>query len=165
MNSPFNSITEMANGWKHLPLPLLCEAVRADQDERFARGERPRAEDYFRTLPKLAGSQEDALVIIYGEIMNRAELGDTYLLEEYCERFPHWRRELQDILMLHDGLTGCRFNSTQVTTEKEVREPPVVPGYEQLEFVWMIVQNGCLLSGTTNIMMSVSSLSVSVILV
>src|SRR5215831_18227611 len=73
-----------------LPLPRLVEALRADQARRWRSGRGLAAEAYLAAVPELAA--EDALVLIWGEVLLRLEAGEAPQPQEYRERFPRTPR-------------------------------------------------------------------------
>src|SRR5262245_51046908 len=105
-SSPAPSLDHPASGaapgpFAELPARLaglapaaLVEALRGDQVRRWLAGQRVRAEDYLAAFPALAGSLEDALVLIWGEVLLRQQQGETPAAEEYARRFPHLRQPL-----------------------------------------------------------------------
>jgi hypothetical protein len=130
-------LAELMARCRELPLPRLVEALREDQARRWRAGQRLLAEAYLETFPGLAGSAEDALVLLCGEAMLRRERGETPELAEYQRRFPH----LAGQLALPFGLLGA-FAEVERPGQPTVAQtplagptaaPPVVPGYEVLE--------------------------------
>ncbi len=79
---------ELVAHCRKIPLPQLVEALRADQVQRWRAGQRLLAEAYLAAFPGLAASAEDALVLIWGEVLLRLECGEAPQLTEYRERFP-----------------------------------------------------------------------------
>jgi serine/threonine protein kinase len=68
-------------------LLLQC---RADQAQRWQRGERVRVEDYLEQYPELPADTEGLLALIIAEVRLRCEAGEQPLLDEYLGRFsPH----------------------------------------------------------------------------
>src|SRR3954451_9562288 len=60
-----------------------------DQQSRWRRGERVPVEAYLRQQPSLSGDSEAVLELILHEVMLRQERGESPLLCEYQQRFPH----------------------------------------------------------------------------
>src|SRR5262249_22178952 len=71
-----------------LPPARLVEALRADQVQRWRRGERLRAEVYLNAFPDVREVDEDALVLIWGEALLRFEAGEAPQPGGYRARFP-----------------------------------------------------------------------------
>ena len=71
-----------------LPLPRLVEALREDQARRWRAGRRLPAEAYLGAFPALRDSADDALVLIWGEVLLRFEAGEAPQLPDYQARFP-----------------------------------------------------------------------------
>ena len=63
-------------------------AVHADQAARWRAGAGLRAEEYLAAFPALRGRAEDQLVLIWGEVLLRAERGEAPEPQEYRHRFP-----------------------------------------------------------------------------
>lgn len=120
------------SAWRNLPPGLAADAVRQDQDARWARGERVAAERYLNALPRVAGSADDALVVIYGEVLNRAAAGETCDMAEYVRRFPALADRLADIFAVHGALSGVRADPAPAPIAPV---PPEVPGFRDLTYV------------------------------
>ena len=73
---------------------MWLDLARGDQSTRWRRGQGIPAEVYFAQLPELASHDEEALVLICGEVELRRELGDQPALAEYQRRFPKLTDEL-----------------------------------------------------------------------
>jgi serine/threonine protein kinase len=71
------------------PAAAAADAARADQDRRWREGERPPVEAYLAGLPAVAADPDQAMVLIYGEVLARAACGELPTEEEYAGRFPH----------------------------------------------------------------------------
>jgi WD40 repeat protein len=67
----------------------LVAALRADQSTRWRAGDPVPAEAYLAAFPELAGRDEDALVLVVGELLLRVERGEAPAADEYRRRFPH----------------------------------------------------------------------------
>jgi hypothetical protein len=66
----------------------LIDPLRADQSERWRAGSGLRAEDYLAVFPTLLERTEDLLVLIWGEVLLRAERGEAPEQADYQRRFP-----------------------------------------------------------------------------
>jgi serine/threonine-protein kinase len=66
----------------------IAEVLAADQWHRWHAGERISLEDYFARHPVLASDPAAVLLLVYGELMVREELGETPSPEPYLARFP-----------------------------------------------------------------------------
>jgi serine/threonine-protein kinase len=121
---------------QRLPLPRLVEALREDQARRWRSGQGLPAETYLSAFPALAASPEDALVLVWGEALQRFEAGDAPRLEEFRARFP----QHADALALQFDLQS-RLASAAGALTLAPRQPgvaagprlPQVPGYEVLD--------------------------------
>jgi serine/threonine-protein kinase len=128
-------LADLVAGCRELPLPRLVEALRADQAGRWRAGQRLLAEAYLGAFPALVISPEDALVLIWGEVLLRLEIGDAPRQEEYRARFP----QHADALAFQFDLQGQLRTGPDVPTlaprpptEFDGPARPEVPGYEIL---------------------------------
>jgi tRNA A-37 threonylcarbamoyl transferase component Bud32 len=92
--------------------------LRRDQAARWRAGEPVLAEEYFRCLPELAGNEEDALVLIFGEVHLRRQSGQSVTLQEYQARFPQLASQLHLQFQLDELVS---------TSEADESEPIVCP--------------------------------------
>jgi WD40 repeat protein/tRNA A-37 threonylcarbamoyl transferase component Bud32 len=83
----------------------LTRRVCAELDRRVRAGETVRSEDYFLSFPGLAASEDSALEVILTEFAARVECGQPNVPEEWYERFPQWRGELEELFQLHELMT------------------------------------------------------------
>jgi serine/threonine protein kinase len=84
--------------------------LRADQLDRWGRGEGIRVEDYLAREPGLVDDVESVLELIYHEYVLREELGQAPTPDEYLARFPRFAEALRrqfDVhaLLAEPGLT------------------------------------------------------------
>src|SRR5262245_18727063 len=86
-----------------LPAATAADHARADQEQRWAAGERVPAEAYLAALPKVAADPEHALVLIYGEVLSRSARGETPTLVEFRTRFPQLAERLALQFAVHDA--------------------------------------------------------------
>ncbi len=82
----------------------LLEKIRADQQDRWAAGDRVLAETYLEHHPTLREQVEAALDLIYSEILVRERLGEAVDLDEYKRRFPDLAELLTKQMQLHELL-------------------------------------------------------------
>jgi hypothetical protein len=137
----------------------LITKIRADQCERWARGERILVEEYFRQHPELSADEEAAVDLICSEILMREQLGERPQSDEYISRFPQYAESLRSQFELHsllritlplppppvatgqcaDGnetsspLTEATPPRTPQAAPKALGEVPIIPGYEILD--------------------------------
>lgn len=85
-----------------LPIPLhtgspldLLSQLRADQRQRWQRGQRIPAETYREREAALRIDPELFLDLVYSEYLLREELGESPTLDEYVWRFPDFANELR----------------------------------------------------------------------
>jgi WD40 repeat protein len=120
---------------RELPLPPLVDALRADQARRWRAGQRLWAETYLGAFPALAASAEDALVLIWGEVLLRRELGEAPHPLEYQERFPQYADALAlqfDLQCQLDQPPDAPTIPAPASAGEARRALPQVPGYEVL---------------------------------
>jgi len=98
----------------------LLDVIEIDRSERWRKDERVKAEKYLRHFPALAGDQEAALVLIYGEYYLRKELGESPSLMEFLARFPQHARRLRDQVMWHEAI--------ELSPVTGADGPPEIPG-------------------------------------
>jgi serine/threonine protein kinase len=133
---------------------VSCEpaaiSLRADQIERWHRGERRLVEDYLVDQPELRTDEDAVLDLIYSEVVIREELGEAPDAEEYLRRFPQLDAALRRQFAVHrllespslqrsvSNTPGPRPGSltipdvTELWSSRAASGPPSVPGYEIL---------------------------------
>jgi serine/threonine protein kinase/tetratricopeptide (TPR) repeat protein len=121
------------------PDEVLARA-RADQRERWSRGDRCPAEAYLRDCAALR-EHEVALVLIYGEYLLRRELGEDPDLNEYARRFPQhaerlWQQHALHKLLATESLSvaSTSFSASHIgeIPQKIKSTGPELPGYQIL---------------------------------
>jgi hypothetical protein len=111
-------------------------SLRAEQVQRWQRGDRAPVEAFLRQGAAL--TDEEALVLIYGEVLLREEHGETPRLEEYLERFPAYSGPLRRQFAVHRLLASPDLSVTAGPSSTLDGPPPgdgllpSVPGYEVL---------------------------------
>jgi eukaryotic-like serine/threonine-protein kinase len=111
-------------------------ALRAEQVQRWQSGDRAPVEALLQQAATV--SDEEALVLIYGEVLLREELGEAPRLEEYLERFPGYAGPLRRQFALHRLLASPDLSATAApgySLDGPVPDTglaPSVPGYEVL---------------------------------
>src|SRR5262249_14762893 len=90
-------------------LTSLVEALKAEQRERWQKGERVPAEAYLGRHPTLEGDGEPALELIYHEVLLREELGEAPQLSEYQERFPPFAPRLRLLFEVHRAIASAHW--------------------------------------------------------
>jgi hypothetical protein len=71
-------------------------------ERRLRAGEDCRAESLFQAYPALADQTASAVDLIYTEFAVREELGAAPAAQDYVERFPQWRQELEKQFLVHE---------------------------------------------------------------
>jgi serine/threonine protein kinase len=115
-------------------------ALRADQMERWQRGERVPVEEYLTRQAELATDDETVLDLIYSEVCLREQLGESPRLDEYVQRFPRFEAGLRRQFAVHQALASGAWPMAEAPTlgvaeapdPDEPRGLPTVPGYEIL---------------------------------
>jgi tRNA A-37 threonylcarbamoyl transferase component Bud32 len=100
----------------------VLHELRVDQRNRFLRGERRLAEEYFALEPRVFADSEAAIDFLYGEFCLRHELGEEVDRQEYVSRFPQFEAELRRLFEVHDAVDGQNAHST--TTSEAVATAP-----------------------------------------
>jgi serine/threonine-protein kinase len=125
----------------------LLYRLRADQSERWRRGERVLVEDYLRQYPQLDQDEGLLLDLVYAEVLLREQGAETPTVEEYVHRFPSHAEALRRQFALHRELhpppdqpangawTPGDWRTVPAGTGPRVPQPalPEVPGYEVLQ--------------------------------
>jgi len=88
----------------------LLEKIRADQQDRWAAGDRVLAETYLEHNPTLREQVEAAIDLIYSEILVRERLGEAVDQDEYKRRFPDLADLLTKQMQLHELLRTDLLN-------------------------------------------------------
>jgi hypothetical protein len=112
-----------------LPPEQLADLVSVDQTERWRRGEHVPAETYLAELPTLAADTGHSLLVIYGEMLQRARRGEAPDLTEYVRRFPRFAPWLSVPLHLRTSFGPALPPPPESDAVPGV---PAVPGYEVL---------------------------------
>jgi serine/threonine-protein kinase len=126
----------------------LLTLVRADQRQRWQRGERFLVENYLERLPQLAVNSEWILDLVYNEVLLREERGEQPDAEEYLGRFPLHQSRLRRQFIVHRALdwgsllakspaqeidpNGRTLTGAELTPPPSFSRP-TVPGYTILE--------------------------------
>src|SRR5262245_51177102 len=106
----------------------LTSRLRAEQSQRWQAGESIGAESYFSQYPALRSATEYAVDLIYSEFLVREELGQQPRPEEYLQRFPEFRNELQRQFSLHSELAAAAAESlADLTTGKTIGTGSKIP--------------------------------------
>lgn len=81
--------------------------IRFHLKESWQKGEQVRVESYLRAFPEI--EEQDAIDLIYQEVILREAKGEKPKLEEFLQRFPQWQESLRRQFLLHDALTDDSF--------------------------------------------------------
>ena len=82
----------------------LIEVLRADQSQRWRRGEAIPVEAYLAQNPTLKDNTDGVLELVYNEVLEREEQGESPKLAEYQQRFPWLAGELAPLFEVHSAL-------------------------------------------------------------
>ncbi|HVK14349.1 MAG TPA: serine/threonine-protein kinase [Gemmataceae bacterium] len=107
-----------------LPAAVAADAARADQDGRWRAGESPPAEAYLAGLPAVAADPDQAMVLIYGEVVSRSARGESPALAEYQARFPHLAARLALQFELHVALDAPHSTTGAYVPASHNMPPP-----------------------------------------
>jgi len=114
-----------------LPQDEQINALRADQERRWLKGDRMLAEYYRAAVPLLQTEVEIWLDLIYNEFLLRQRLGEQPTPEEYLRRFPEHASILRLLLKI-DGEPGSppgRYpEAGRPLPPWSCLEPPQAPG-------------------------------------
>jgi tRNA A-37 threonylcarbamoyl transferase component Bud32 len=108
----------------------LVAVLRADQAERWQRGERRPAEAYL-ALPEVAAAGTDvALDVIFSEVILRQDLNETPTVAEYIRRFPAFERSLRLLFSADKAVDSWVRGETTIEragSTAPVRAPSALP--------------------------------------
>lgn len=79
----------------------LGDRLAEEMASAWARGERPRAEDFLEQEPQLAADPDVVLRVVCEEICLRQEEGEDPPSAELVARFPRYRQEIEALLECH----------------------------------------------------------------
>jgi tRNA A-37 threonylcarbamoyl transferase component Bud32 len=85
-------------------LLTLTQLVQADQERRWAAGQKVAIEEYFQRYPQLRASADVLVVLLFHEFRLREQAGEHPHLEELASRFPEAAHLLAGLLDLHRSL-------------------------------------------------------------
>ncbi len=99
--------------WAGLPAPAAVDLARFDQDARWQAGVGLPVEQYLAALPGVAADSELAMVLVYGEVLSRAAVGERPTAAEYRARFQHWADRIDLQFALHAALHPSEESPTR----------------------------------------------------
>jgi serine/threonine protein kinase len=122
----------------------LLSRLRADQSQRWSRGERVLVESYLQEHPELSCDPETLLALVFAEVMLRLESGEAPTLAEYLARFPQQGDKLRQRwaahkliaepeLAAHTQSTGASLPTDPLTMRRPAYPLPALAGYEVLQ--------------------------------
>ncbi|MCU0872397.1 MAG: hypothetical protein MUE50_08625 [Pirellulaceae bacterium] len=82
---------------RELQLRQAC----AELERAIRAGGEGRAEDFLARYPELSADEPSAVELIYAEYAARHRLGRPSVCEAFYERFPQWRRGLEEQFEIH----------------------------------------------------------------
>jgi eukaryotic-like serine/threonine-protein kinase len=100
------------------------QEFRADQRQRWERGERVLVEKYMSVDPQLAGDDQAFLDFIYAEYCLRQELGDQFDQDEYFKRFPKYATQLRSLFDVHQAMLAPRATAATVQPGSAMSQSP-----------------------------------------
>lgn len=83
------------------PIAILAGQIAEQLAEAWKVGQRTRADEFLAQHPELSDRPEAAIRVIYEEICQRQEAGETVPTVEILGRFPQWQAELAVLLDCH----------------------------------------------------------------
>ena len=81
--------------------PILDELLRIDLELHWRRGKGNRIEEYLTRFPELTQDRQRLVQLVEEEYRVRGQFGDRPVANEYFERFPKLRSELESRLSAH----------------------------------------------------------------
>jgi WD40 repeat protein/serine/threonine protein kinase len=108
-------MADLIERWRQLPASEAADAARGDQHRRWIAGQRVLVEEYLSALPMVASDPEQALVLIYGEVLARLARKEAPDLSEYQARFPQYRERLAMQFEVHGAMAAA--SAKQRTSE------------------------------------------------
>jgi hypothetical protein len=102
MSEPTQAVARTPDGARREPSTLA--ALLDEQRRRWQTGDATPVESYLDRHPDLVDRPEEALDLIYQEIVLREQAGQTPRLEEYQRRFPRWAEQLADQFEVHRAI-------------------------------------------------------------
>lgn len=71
------------------------ESLLDEFERRWRGGEQPRTEEYLKRYPKLSEQPEAVIELLYEEICQRRQAGETISEQQLAARFPQWQKQLE----------------------------------------------------------------------
>lgn len=111
----------------------------AELAQRLRAGQTADSEQYLHAFPELARDPNDAVELIYTEVVVREEMGQRLRLEDWLNRFPQWGAPLERLLRIHWAIRSRDAPPTGVsdgpTPSQTARAPGGMSphGYEIIE--------------------------------
>ncbi len=124
------ALAEFLDAAGTLPPHDLMAVLRADQQRRWERGERPPAEAYLALPQVRAAGDEVALDVIFSEVVLRQDRNECPTADEYVRRFPAFERPLRLLFTDEQGMqSSFRGNTTvdRLTAPAPARPSAGVP--------------------------------------
>jgi tetratricopeptide (TPR) repeat protein len=108
--------------------PTTLAGLLDDQRRRWRLGDETPVEAFLERHPGLIDRPEEALDLIYQEIVLREEAGQSPRLEEYQRRFPRWAAQLADQFEVHRAIESSGPGRPAMTSgSPSARGPDTVP--------------------------------------
>ncbi len=101
-----------------------ADALRADQNARWGRGEHRLVEAYLDAEPGLADDRQAVLDLIYNEIVLRSLAGDQPRPDEYVRRFPDYAEPIRRQFIVHQMLMSDSSSSDGPASAKAMMTVP-----------------------------------------
>jgi tetratricopeptide (TPR) repeat protein len=101
----------------------LVQLVQADQERRWATGDRPIVEDYLQRYPRLRDNAEAMVALLFQELRLRQKAGEQPQVDEFAARFPELAELLRGLLNLRDSV-ACAAPAA-VTAASVAQQPTI----------------------------------------
>lgn len=112
----------------------MLESLRADQLQRWRKGQRFRVEDYLAADPSLRQRQDAVLDLIQGEMLLRQQAGEPSSLDDWLARFPEHAADLRRQFYPHPPRTASPDDPLSTAVSGPIHasvdappHPPTVP--------------------------------------
>ena len=106
---------------------VLVELIQIDLEYRLKAGESVRIESYLRNYPELAADREVSLTLLAREYELRSRREPRLSVEEYTQRFPHYREELTERIKAIPASPSGVVEETLVEAQPASANPQSAP--------------------------------------
>jgi formylglycine-generating enzyme required for sulfatase activity len=134
MSAPPSSNPSAANN--SLPPDLeaaaLAQLIEADQERRWAAGDRVAVEEYLQRYPQLRDQPQAVVALLFHEFRLRQQAGEQPQFNEFAARFPELAGPLRTLLGLNASLAsvGAASSASEQRTVPPAAAPPATGGFQ-----------------------------------